>query len=175
MPKLSNVKVNLKIPYLGNVEGTWEPNEAEKKAAWELYIELITRISTVELKPSEGLLREALSSLYSLFEITRQILRKYGPIVAKPTGKNKQSFGYLAVIILNYVLRPLLAKWHPILLDYENSRNPNTSILEHEIKWDKNEELRKSLAEVRNILIQYANLLARVAGVPLMSEIAKTP
>jgi hypothetical protein len=60
-----------------------------------MYVELITRISVVELKPGEGLLREALSSLYTLFDTTRMILRKYGPSVAQPKGKDKLSFGYL--------------------------------------------------------------------------------
>ena len=38
-----------------------------------MYIELVTRIAVIELRPEEGLLREALSSLYSLFDTTRKI------------------------------------------------------------------------------------------------------
>ena len=110
MPKLTSVKVNLKLPFIGGVEGTWEPDESEQKAAWEMYVELITRISVSELKPDEGLLREALSSLYTLFDTTRKILREYDPSIARPKGKDKLSFGYLAVAILNVVLRPVLAK-----------------------------------------------------------------
>ncbi|MGZ4618701.1 MAG: hypothetical protein ACXV3F_08230 [Frankiaceae bacterium] len=29
------------------ISGTWEPNDAERAAAWELYVELVTRISVV--------------------------------------------------------------------------------------------------------------------------------
>ncbi len=84
MPKLKNVSVKLEIPYIGGIEGTWEPDKEEQRAAWEMYVELITRISTVELGPEEGLLREALTSLYSLFATTRTILREHGPSVAQP-------------------------------------------------------------------------------------------
>jgi hypothetical protein len=54
MPKLTSVKVALNIPYLGGVEGTWEPDETEQRAAWDMYVELVTRISVVELRPGEG-------------------------------------------------------------------------------------------------------------------------
>jgi hypothetical protein len=164
--KLSSVKVRLKLPYIGGVEGTWEPDQSERDAAWEMYVELITRISVAELKPNEGLLREALSSLYTLFDTTRKILRKYGPTVAKPKGRGNLSFGYLDVAILNVVLRPTLAKWHPLLLDYENTKKDAVSPLEHETMWDKSAELRQELNNVRKLLTEYADILAKVAEVP---------
>lgn len=166
MAKLTSVKVSLKLPYIGGIEGTWKPDKSERRAAWEMYVELITRISVVELRPDEGLLREALSSLYTLFDTTRVILRKYGPSIAQPKGKNNLSFGYLAVVILNAVLRPVLAKWHPLLLDYESIKESSISPLEHEKQWGKYEELRQVLNDVRNELIEYANLLAQVAKIP---------
>ncbi len=38
--------------------------------------------------------------------------------------------------------------------------------LEHERQWEKYEELRQVLNEVRGVLIKCAELLAQVAGVP---------
>jgi len=166
MAKLTSVKVKLKLPYIGGVEGTWEPDENERKAAWEMYVELITRISVAELRPEEGLLREALSSLHTLFDTTRKIMCKYGPSIAQPKGKDNLSFGYLAVAILNVVIRPVLAKWHPLLLDYENTKESSVSPVEHEQKWDKNKELRQALNDVRIGLVEYAKLLADVSRVP---------
>jgi hypothetical protein len=166
MPKLTSVKVALNIPYLGGVEGTWEPDETEQRAAWDMYVELVTRISVVELRPGEGLLQEALSSLYSLFDTTRKILREYGPSIARPKGKDNISFGYLAIAILNGVLRPVLAKWHPLLLHYETAKPESISLIEYEWKWANNEQLLQELNDTRSILIDYVNLLAEVAKVP---------
>lgn len=166
MAKLASVRVSIKLPHIAGIEGTWVPDESEQKAAWEMYVELVTRISVAELKPGEGLLREALSSLYTLFDTTRKILREYGPSIAQPKGEDNLSFGYLAVAILNVVLRPVLAKWHPLLLDYESTKNSSVSPLEHERQWDRYEELQQVLNDVRGVLTDYANLLAQVAGVP---------
>jgi len=172
MPKLTSVKVSLSLPYLGGIQGTWEPDETEQSAAWEMYVELITRISVVELYPDEGSLREALSSLYSLFNTTRNLLREKGPSIARPKGKSQISFAYLAVAILNSVLRHTLAKWHPLLLHYESTKPISVSSMEHEQRWKDGAQLRQELNEVRNILIKYANLLAEVAKVPsLMFEV----
>ncbi len=85
----------------------------EQTAAWKLYVELNTRISTQPLSKKDGLLREALSSLYIIFGVTRDILKEAGPGVA--IGPN--SFGYYAMEILNQVIRPLLAKWNHKLLN----------------------------------------------------------
>jgi len=170
MPELKDVKVRLTIPYIGGIEGTWAPDKAEQEAAWEMYVELATRISVVELKPDEGLLREALSSFYTLFDTTRKILRDHGPSVARPKGKDNISFGYIAIAILNGALRPVLAKWHPLLLDYESTRDKSVSRLAHERSWEKYEELRKVLNDVRVILKEYADILAQVAGVPSLMD-----
>lgn len=166
-----SIKVKLKLPLL-DIEGTWSPDNNEKDAAWEMYIELITRIAIVELKPNEGLLREALSSLHSLFNTTRNILKNHGSSIAKHKGKNSISFGYIAVAILNTVLRPILAKWHPILLDYENNRKRKVSPLQHEQKWKHNQELREQLNKTRSLLLEYAHILEKVINIP--SLISKT-
>ncbi len=163
--KLKSVKVAFKTPFL-DVEGNWEADENEQKAAWELYVELITRIAVEELKPEEGLLREALSSLHSLFTETRKILKNYGPSIAKPKGKGSLSFGFLAVGVLNSALRPILAYWHPILLEYENTRKEGVSSVEHERAWEKNKDLRKDLNKLRDTLKVYSLILAEVAGIP---------
>ena len=152
------------------IGGTWKPDETERKAAWEMYVELVTRISVQKLRPDEGLLREALTSLYTLFETTREILRKYGPSVAQPKGDGNLSLGYLAVVILNHVLRPLLATWHPLLLDYESKKESSISAWEHEKQWEKHDKLRQEINKVRSQIEEYANLLAEVADVPTLHE-----
>jgi len=45
--------VNVRIPLLGGgvLEGTLVPDERQRTAAWELYVELVTRVAVVNLKP----------------------------------------------------------------------------------------------------------------------------
>jgi hypothetical protein len=148
------------------ITGTWEPNDDERMAAWELYVELVTRISVVPLKTDEGLLREALSSLYSLFATTRDILRRYGPTVAEPKPGGQYNFGVLAVAMLNYGLRPVLARWHPALEDWETVKPPDRSRGEHERAWEHASDLRAALDTTRDLLTQYARLMADACGVP---------
>ena len=163
------MQVSLNLPFgLGGVSGTWEADEAEQEAAWEMYVELVTRVAIVELRRDEGLLREALSSLYGLFGTTREILRRHGPSVARPKGKGTYSFGRLAVIILNDVLRPLLATWHPLLQEWEATRPAGVSQVEHERLWPRYAEFRAALSDVQETLRQYADSLARVADVPAL-------
>lgn len=132
-------------------------------------IELVTRIAVQELKPGEGSLREALTSLHDIFSETRQILRKYGPSVARPKGGGTLSLGSIAVLVLNTALRPFLSKWHPLLTAYENTRSPVDSPVEHEAKWDKSAELMDELHQLNSSLAEYAKLLADAAGIPSMA------
>jgi len=162
-PKSVQVGLNL---YFLQISGTWEPNEDERKAAWELHVELVTRIAVVPLGADDGLLREALSSLYTLFATTREILRKYGPDVAEPKPDGQYNFGVLAVAMLNYALRPVLARWHPALEEWEAARLPGRSRGEHEVAWDRAQELRGALDDVRTAMTEYARVMADACGVP---------
>lgn len=165
-PKLKSFSVDIQVPGVASIQGTWEPSEEERRASWEMYVELVTRIPVVELQSHEGLLREALSSLYTLFDTTRGILRCYGPSIAIPRSEVQISFGYIAVAVLNAALRPLLAKWHPMLLDYEAEKQPGFSQVEHESRWDLASEMRVELNHARLVLRAYARQLEKVLGIP---------
>jgi hypothetical protein len=170
MKKPESVEVNLNLGIL-QVKGTWVPNERERSAAWEMYVELITRVSVEKLHDGEGILREALESLYSIFDSTRTILKKYGTDIAKARkNKHEYSFGHLSILILNRVLRPFLTKWHPILEEYESKRPVNMSIKEYEDKWALKSQMRSELEEVREILVKFSHYLAIIAGVPPLDE-----
>nr|WNW36726.1 hypothetical protein RKE32_03725 [Streptomyces sp. Li-HN-5-13] len=163
-PRAKQFTVKLGIPLFGEISGVWEPVDAERRAAWELYVELVTRIAVVDLKAGEGLLREAMTSLYSLFGTTRDILRRYGPEVAPRRGRGHLSFGVLAVAVLNGALRPLLARWHPLLTAHEATRPPGTDPVAHEEAWPQADDLREELLAVRATLTQLGRALAEVAG-----------
>lgn len=156
---------NFRLSFLGIAEINWEVNEHEQRAAWELYVELVTRITVQPLAEDEGILREALSSYYKLFDITRNILKHYGPVVAMPAKPDDATLGFVAVKVLNQVLRPLLARWHPLLQAHEQQRPAQMGSGEHERQWAHYADLRQAIANTRETLLAYADVLAEVSGV----------
>src|SRR5260370_27480478 len=87
----------------------WAPQTADANAAWELYVELLTRITTQALPAEHGDEKTALDSVYSLFPTTRIILNR--------NGKECVSFAKIAIPVLNQILRPFTSKWHKASLD----------------------------------------------------------
>jgi hypothetical protein len=163
MPRRKQFTVSLNLPFgLGGLEQTWEPDDDERRAAWELYVELATRIATVPLDRDKGLAREALTSLYTLFDSTRAILRRYGPGIAQPKIDGGASFGTLAVTVL-------LSTWHPMLQDWEEQRPADVTRVAWEQQWERISELRTAVDDVRATVEQYAALLAEVAEVPVLT------
>jgi hypothetical protein len=163
MPKqdpavLKKVTVSLSF---GIGSASWESDPTERKAAWELYVELVTRIAVQPLATHEGLMREALNSLYTLFGSTREILRKAGPDV----GASRGSVGGISIAVLNNGLRPFLSKWHPMLQEWEVMKAVGVSASSHEQVWTEEPVLRNELDKLRKDLQKYADALAEIAGV----------
>lgn len=147
-------KVTVSLPFgIGTAE--WEADETQRQAAWSLYVELVTRVTVQSLPADQGLLRESLTSLYSLFTITRQILKESGPGV----GSSRESVGGIAIAVLIQGISPFLSKWHPDLQEWEFQRLPETSPREHEKKWIAEPRLRNELEILRKDLEQYVTAL----------------
>jgi hypothetical protein len=161
MAKLPTLKrVSLSLPFgMGQME--WEPDTTERNAAWKLYVELVTRISVQQLDRRQGLMREALNSLYTLYPTTREVLREAGPEV----GATRDSVGGIAIAVLNVGLRPFMTRWHPTLLEWEARRPPERSAAEHERQWEYETAMRDELETLRGELAKYAEALAVIAGV----------
>src|SRR6266705_1424594 len=100
---LTSLKLNL-----GILDAEWQPQEKDREAAWELYVEMLTRIVAQPLPDKHGDEKTALDSVFALFEITREILRR--------KGRDCVQFTKIAVVVLNQVVRPFAAKWHPLAL-----------------------------------------------------------
>ncbi|MDP1933564.1 MAG: hypothetical protein Q8K47_01600, partial [Nitrosomonas sp.] len=60
------------------LEMEWKPSDPDKEAAWDLYVELLTRITTQPLPDEDGVEQTALDSIYALFGITRETLKAHG-------------------------------------------------------------------------------------------------
>ncbi|MEM8636631.1 MAG: hypothetical protein AAGF33_16815 [Pseudomonadota bacterium] len=165
--KLENINVNLPFGLGG---ATISIGEAERVAAWRLYVEFSTRITTQPLNKNSGSVREALSSLYALFEITREELKLAGPEI----GQSPTDLGPLAIKILNEGLRPFLTKWHTAYSDHEGaegarlmqemgSKMPPLDLVDQNT-WPKLNAFYNSLEATRLSLLEYVDLLALIAG-----------
>ncbi len=137
---MTSLKINA-----GFLEMEWNPSEPDKNAAWDLYIELLTRITTQKLDTSHGDEGTALASVFSLFSTTRQII--------KDNGKDCIEFTKIAVIMLNQKIRPFTAKWHKVSVA-DGFRNSDTC-----------KEFRDELLELQKILSIYTQMLADMAGI----------
>lgn len=138
----SMTSLKISAPFL---EMDWAPKDADKDAAWELYIELLTRISTQPLPRKHGDEAMALNSIYSLFATTRDVIKRH--------GRQCSEFTKIAVVILNQKIRPFTAKW-----------NKNSSAGEFS-QPAQCEEFRKELEELRRTLAIYTQMLGQMSGV----------
>ncbi len=129
----------------------WSPKEADKDAAWELYIEMITRISTQYLEPEDGDEATALESIHNLFGLTRNIIKKY--------KRDCFEFTKIAIVVLNQIIRPFTAKWHRESLSgcFDDT--------------DKCKLFRDELSQLQEKLRTYTKMLAEMASVEDLSEL----
>jgi hypothetical protein len=137
---MTSLKINLKF-----LEMNWEPKEPDKDAAWELYIELLTRITTQYLQPEEGDEKTALESVYKIFDLTRITIKKH--------KRDCIEFTKIAILVLNQIIRPFTAKWHKEML---------AGAFEKE---GKRKEFRNELQPLQDKLRIYTKMLADMAGV----------
>ncbi|MEV5988320.1 toll/interleukin-1 receptor domain-containing protein [Streptomyces sp. NPDC052051] len=140
------------------------PGPVERAAAFDLQIELVTRVGVQSLAPDQGSLREALTSLHSLFATARDALHR---VAGEPTTS---VLPRLTATLLNAHLRPFLSTWHPLLQDHEASRPPHTSPIEHERLWPHAAEMRCQLDALRTPLTAVARSLAELCGTDLTSD-----
>lgn len=144
-------KVRFNVPF-ASVEVSFE--ESDKDAAWELYVEMLTRIVTQPLPTEAGDEKTALDSIYSLFPITREVLRR--------RGRGTIQFAKVAIPVLNQIARPFTAKWH------------KESLAGAFDDLDKRREFREELAFLQDELRNYNRMLAQIAGVEDLTDLELT-
>lgn len=149
--KFQLTKLKIKTPF---AEAEIDFSNKDSEAAWELYVELITRIATQRLLPETGDEKTALESIHKLFEITREIL--------KNKGRKCINFTKIAVIVLNQIIRPFTAKWHKISID-DGFKNTV-----------KCEEFRNELTALQTDLRSYTRLLATLAQVEDITDLEES-
>ena len=143
---LEKVKLNLAV-----VKFEVSFDDADRDAAWELYIEMLTRIVTQPLPIEDGDEKTALDSVYSLFPITRKVLRRH--------GRSAVNFSKIAVPVLNQIVRPFTAKWH---------RESLAGAFDDD---EKRREFREELAALQQELRNYNRMLAEIADVEDLTDL----
>ena len=126
----------------------------DRKAAWELYVEMETRIITQPLHPEHGDEQTALDSVYSLFQTTRDILHAQGPGCVV--------FAKIAIEILNQKVRCFTAKWHRKSCEGAFS-DPAACA-----------EFRQDLGKLQEVLRAYTRTLAVLAGIEDADSLSNT-
>ena len=143
---MTSLKINLKY-----LEMEWQPQTADKDAAWELYIELLTRVATQRLPEEHGDEDTALSSIYSLFELTRSTIKGH--------KRDCIEFTKLAIVALNQVVRPFTAKWHKRKL-IGAFKDAAQCV-----------EFRRELDALQSQLRKYTQMLSDMAGVEDLTDL----
>ncbi len=143
---MTGLKINVKF-----LEAEFQVQNVDREAAWEMYVELLTRITTQPLPEDSGDNRTALNSVYMLFPLTREIIKR--------KGRHCIEFTRIAIIVLNQIIRPFTAKWHTV------------SLAEEIDNVDKSQEFRKELAELQKKLRIYTKALSDMAGVEDLTEL----
>jgi hypothetical protein len=146
---LSGLKIKL-----GFLEGEFNPRDPDRNAAWELYVELLTRITTQYLAPEDGDEQRALDSVHEIFPLTREILRKH--------GSGAGEFAKVAIPVLNQVIRPFTAKWHRLSLAKAFDDPARCR------------QFRAELAELQRTLRSYTRALAEMAQVEDLTGLEET-
>jgi hypothetical protein len=116
-----------------------------------LYIEMITRVTSQSLQPSYGQEKSALESVYSLFPLTREIIKK--------NGRYCINFSKIAVVVLNQKVRPFTTKWHTSFL------------VDISLSTEDRRIFREELLRLQKDLEKYTGLLAEMANVEDISNI----
>lgn len=139
----------------GFLKMNWEPKPDEQQAAWDLYIELLTRVTVQELSDQQGDEASALQSVYALFGITRELL--------KQKGRKCETFSKIAIVILNQKIRPFTAKWH-------KKKLAGAFALAEECT-----DFRQDLKKIQIVLRSYCGLLSAVAKVEDFQKLEEGP
>lgn len=128
-------------------------------------MEVSTRVAVVPLERGAGLLREAMSSLHTLIEELRIILREEGPDCS-PLGRRDTAATLIIQVVAD--IRAFLAPWHPRLQDWETQQREGRDLVEHEDAWPENDRCRTKLAAMQAHVASTNWRLTEICGASLL-------
>lgn len=131
----------------------------QRKVAWKIFVEMMTRVSTQPLEPGAGFVEEALESLHGLFTTTRSLLKEMLP---SPVIAGSHRAEELAILMLNRELRPFLSVWHPRWKTFAAEGVGGS--------WGEDTAFRDELAALRPRLLEYAKSFGILAEIEELDQ-----
>jgi len=127
-------------------DNCWAPSDEDRALAWDIYIELHSRVSTQSLDDKQGNDLAALESIHNLFSIARERMQFHGIQCANTST--------LIMLFLNQYLREFMTKWHKFSIQ-ENWKDGGGVI---------NENFRSELKGIQESLESFSTALSHLAG-----------
>lgn len=147
---------------IGQSSVTIKYNRKDREIAYKLWVELNTRNIGSEFDEECDVITEIYDSWYKCFGITRELLKEI------PANRINSSLELIELIvdILNKGLRPHLTRfqadfrrWYSL----EKAKQPNIPPQELQRMYQDYEELVKDLKSANQHMIEYKNLLQKIA------------
>jgi hypothetical protein len=158
-------ELTVRIPHISDM--TFAVTRTNEVVAWRLFVEASTRISVQPLAEGSGSLREALTSLYTLFQAVRAILLEAEPSRRASGAPTVES---LAISMLNLQIRPFISKWHARLSEWEHAHRDTP-----ESAWPDSATCRVELEDTRLGLVEYVRGLGILANVGDVDSLMAVP
>lgn len=147
---------------IGNNQVSFKYDVKDREIAYKLWVELSTRKIGIPFDDENDLIVEIYDSWYSFFKISRELLKEIHISKVKQT----ETLISVAIDMLNVGLRPHLTKWQAKFrkwYNYESEQTSDKSPQELQRTYPYYTELVRELHETNNRMIEYKNLLHRIA------------
>jgi hypothetical protein len=152
---------------IGSNKVTIKPNVEDMQIAYKLWVELSTRKIGLEIDLGNDVIKEIYDSWYEFFSVTRELIKSI-PVSKIRKDKSTKELVNLSIDVLNEGIRPHLTKWQARFRRWYSSEidkadNCLLSPQDCQKKFPEYQELTKDLMAVNKRLIEYRNLLGKLA------------
>jgi hypothetical protein len=104
--RFQSYSVSVGLPF-GLGSKTYDTTPTDRIVAWKLYVQLVTRKAALPFDEEHDLIKEVYDSLFTLFEVTRDLLLNLPP----REFQREEGVASLMLRVLNDGVRPHLTRW----------------------------------------------------------------
>ncbi len=149
---------------IGDSTVTLKYDDKDKEIAYKLWVELNTRKIGIDFDEDNDVIVEIYNSWYDFFKVSRELIKEIPARKIKYTSELIE----LSTDILNKGLRPHLTKWQAMFRKWYNlqlgdAKNDEKSPQTIQREYDRYTELVSELKETNKKMIEYKNLMYRIA------------